>query len=216
MRIVKPLSVLLLLETLGRTLPVWAQAAGAMPPPDIPLAIRPAGERQQVPPACPAAGGVVTRSPGPPIEYLGATAGNPELCRVRFGDGPEFPLYFGIWAEAWPGSAEAHAALKRVIAGPPGTVVSFRTTAAPGSQWLDVIRNEGVEDLNVAGRVRPALKIAHYREGIEGNTYRSVTTGWKEISSGMMIYVNYRHISGHPEAGTAWDPISVMEAKRNG
>lgn len=213
MSVVKPLSVLALLMAFGGQRAAWAQTTGAMPPPDPSPTIRPADGLRQVPPACPTAGSTVTRSPGPPIEYLGATAGNPDLCRVRFGGGPEFPLYFGIWADAWPGADEAYAALKQVIAGPLGTAVSFRTSAAPSAQWLDVIRNEGVEDLNVAGRVRPALKIAHYREGIEGNVYRSVTTGWKEVSSGMMIYVSYRHISGRPEAGTAWDPVAITDAR---
>jgi len=213
MHVVWTLPALIVLQACAAQPPAAILQTISMPAADPSPAIRIAEGTGPMPPSCPAAGSKVMRSPGPPIEFRGAVAGNADLCRVSFGGGPEIPLYFGIWAEPWPGSAEAYSALKRVISGPAGTTVSFDTTAAPGAQWHDVLRNEGVEDLNVAGRARPAMKIAHYREGFDGNSYRSVTTGWKEISSGMMIYVNYRHISGHPEAGTTWDPISITDAR---
>ncbi len=197
---------------LSGPIPTWAAGAGHAPPVDMGPGIRTTDGSGPVPPSCPAAGSAVERSPGPRIDYLGAAPESPDLCRVRVG-GAEFDLYYGIWAKARPGSAEAYPALRRVINGPTGTSVSFDTRMLPGMQWHETIRNDGVEDLNVLGRIRPALKISHYREGFDGNGYRSVVTGWKDMRTGMMIYVNYRHISGHPEAGAAWDPTAIVEPR---
>ncbi len=191
-------------------LPGAALAQGAMPPMDTGPGIRPVDGTGPSPPACPARGTVVQRGVLPPIEYGGLAGADPALCLVRVA-GAEFPMFYGIWAEAWPGSAAANGALAHVIRGPTGTTVAFDTRMAPGAQWHDVLRNEGMEMLNVFGQVRATLKIAHYREGFEGNSYRSVTTGWKDMRSGAMIYVTYRHISGRPEAGTAWDATGLVE-----
>lgn len=164
------------------------------------------------PPSCPKAGTTVQRGALPAIEYLGASANEPALCLVRIA-GSALAMFYGIWAEAWPGSAEAREALKNVIHGKTGSSVTFDTYMGPTAQWHDVLRNDGLERLNVFGQIRPALKISHYREGFGGNTYRSVTTGWKDMQTGAMIYVTYRHISGRPEAGTAWDATGLIEGR---
>lgn len=182
------------------------------PPADSGPGIRAVGAQGPFPPDCPRAGVVVERGPLPSLNYRGVAAEDPALCIVNFA-GTDFPMYFGIWAKAWPGASDARVALDKVIHGPTGTTASFDTRMMPGSQWHEVIRNDGVEDLNVFGQIRTALKISHYREGFEGNTYRSVVTGWKDMRTGAMIYVNYRHISGRPEVGTAWDATGLVEPR---
>jgi len=69
---------------------------------------------------------------------------------------------------------------------------------APGYEYHDLMRNEGIEDINLLGRRYHALKLSHYREGFNGNIYRSVSTVWKDLNSGMLIYGTYQHISGTP------------------
>ncbi|MEJ1975143.1 MAG: hypothetical protein WDN49_02850 [Acetobacteraceae bacterium] len=207
MRLAGPLILLLLLQACAAQDLTGAVAR-------FPVAVAgpgsyPATGAGPFPPACPGPGGLVERIPGPPTAYLGADPADPELCRMRIGD-HETEGYFGIWLKEWPGSAEAHAALRQVIHGPSGTTASFDTRAAPGYQWHGVLRNDGIEDLAVAGGVHPAMKLSHYREGFEGNTYRSVVTVWKDMRTGMIIYVRYFHISGTPEH-TAWDPTLIRD-----
>lgn len=184
-------------------------AAQTTPPPDLSPGIKAATAAGPHPPACPRAGSHVERVGRPTVEYLGTRPGAASICRVRVA-GTEFEAHDGIWALAWPGADAARDALNRVINGPTGTAVAFDTRAAPGLQWHEVIRNDGIETLHVAGQTRPALKLSHYREGFEGNTYRSVVTVWKDMETGMTIYVNYRHIAGAPEVGIAWDPSAIV------
>lgn len=159
-------------------------------------------------PPCPPALGMVERSVGPALIYLGADPANPELCRIKRG-GQESLFYFGSWAKEWPGSEDAWRALQKVYAGPPGTEVKFDVVAAPGLQWHETLRNDGPEDLRILGQVRPTVRITHERQGFGGNTYHSIITQWKDAATNMTIYQNYRHISGHPEPGTSWDPVSI-------
>jgi hypothetical protein len=189
-----------------------AVAQVAVPPMDTGPGIWATDGSGPAPPACPRAGTVVQRGMLPAIEYRGAAPDDPALCLVRIGT-TDLPMYFGMWAREWPGSAAARDAIGRAIHGPTGKAIIFDTSMAPGLQWHDVIRNEGLEELNVFGQRRPTVKIAHYREGYGGNTYRSVTTGWKDLQSGAVIYVTYRHISGRPEAGTAWDATGLVEPR---
>src|ERR1700760_4644016 len=86
------------------------------------------------PVACTPAPGMVQRSTGVQVEYLGADPSNPELCLSR-RDGKPFVAWFGVWATEWPGATEARAALRTVLYGPPGTAVCFDTYAGPGAQW---------------------------------------------------------------------------------
>lgn len=163
-------------------------------------------------PACPA-GGAVQRSNGVTMAYLGASAANPDICRLRRGADEPADYYFGIWATAWPGADDAYAALKQVLPGPAGATVRFDVRAAPGLQWHETLRNDGRETLNVLGRLWDTMKVSHEREGFEGNTYHSIITVWRDVATGMAVYQNYQHISGHPEPGGAWDPVAVTTAR---
>ncbi len=164
------------------------------------------------PPPCPPAFGVVARSVGPAAIYLGADPADPELCRMKRGnDVAEF--YFGIWNKAWPGAEAARRAFRTIYAGPPGTSVTFDVSAGPGLQWHDTLRNGGMETLRVLGQSFPTMRVIHEREGFDGNSYHSIITQWKDLATGMAIYQNYQHISGHPEPGTSWDPVSVTGGK---
>ncbi|MBC7801442.1 MAG: hypothetical protein H7Z10_12545 [Gemmatimonadaceae bacterium] len=161
-----------------------------------------------VPPACPPAFGVVDRSVGASVVYIGADPANPEICRMKRGNAIE-TFYFGIWNTAWPGAEAAYRALQQVYAGPPGTEVKFDVSAGPGLQWHETLRHGGMEDLRLLSGVYRTMRVVHEREGYGGNTYHSVITQWKDVQTGMVIYQNYQHIAGYPEPGTSWDPVSI-------
>ncbi len=159
--------------------------------------------------SCPAAGARVEQRGGPAFEYLGASAASPDLCRMRVG--PDvIEGWYAIWLTDWPGVEQAIPALRRVIQGRTGTVAGFDVSMAPGYQWHDLIRNEGVEDINLLGTVYHALKISHYREGFGGNTYRSVSTVWKDIPTGMILFATYNHIAGKPELDDPLIPTAIV------
>jgi hypothetical protein len=161
--------------------------------------------------ACPAAGAGVEQRGGPAIEYLGASPSSPDLCPMRIGS-DVVEGWQAIWLTAWPGAEAAAPALKRVIQGRTGEIVGFDVRMAPGSQWHDLIRNEGIEDINLLGTVYHTLKLSHYREGFEGNTYRSVSTVWKDIPTGMILYATYQHIAGRPELDGSLTPAAIVPA----
>ena len=158
---------------------------------------------------CPAPGGRVEQRGGPTTFYDGADPADPALCRMRFGGVPA-EAWFGIWLTAWPGAQQARTALDHLIHGRTGDIEGFVVRMTPERTYYDILRNEGLEDLRVAGRVFRTVKISHYREAAPPNVYRSVVTGWKDITSGMLVYVTYQHISGAPETGTPLDPTLIV------
>jgi hypothetical protein len=162
--------------------------------------------------ACPPAGSRVEQRGGPAFEYLGASPGNPELCRMRIGS-DTVEAWQAIWLTAWPGAELARPALKQVIEGRTGEVVGFDVRMLPGSQWHDLIRNEGIEDINLLGKIYHAVKISHYREGFEGNIYRSVSTVWKDIPTGTILYGTYNHMAGRPELDGSLTPRAIITAR---
>ena len=107
----------------------------------LPLAARAAG----APPPCPPSWGVVERSAGAAVIYLGRDPANPEICLMQRG-GADGRFYYGVWNLDWPGAEGAYRALRQVYAGPPGTTVKFDTVMGPGLQWHETIRNDGFED----------------------------------------------------------------------
>lgn len=158
--------------------------------------------------ACPV-GGRVEREGGPATEYLGSDPTYPALCRMRVA-GQAVEAWYGIWLTTWPGADLAHAAMDRLIRGRTGDIEAFDVRIAPNYSFHDVMRNDGVEDIRLLGRVYRAVKISHYREGAEGNIYRSVTTGWKDLGSGLLIYVTYQHIAGAPEIHVPLIPAAIV------
>ena len=160
-------------------------------------------------PACPASPVRVVHSAGEPTTYNGTYPGIPELCRLGSG-GAQGYFYFGIWRMDWPGAGAAYPAMKTAINGPAGTPIAFVTRSYPGLQWTDTIINEGVEPLVINGQTYRTLKMAHEREGIEGNTYHSIITVWRDTQSGANIKVVENQISGQsygPE--TTWTAVRI-------
>ena len=162
--------------------------------------------------SCPAPGGRVEQKGGPTIEFLGAVPDQPDLCRLRVG-GETAEAWFGIWLTDWPGAAQAHAALRKVINGGTGAVEGFDVDMAPGYGYHDLIRNEGVERIKLLGRSFDAIKLAHYREGAGGNIYRSVSTIWKDLPTGLLLYGTYQHISGTPVVDDPLIPTAIVPAQ---
>lgn len=164
-----------------------------------------------VPRSCPAAGGRVEQRGGPTFEFLGAVADKPDLCRMKVG-GQEVQAWYGIWLTSWPGADTAYRALQRVMNSRTGDVVAFDVSAGPGLQWHDLVRHDGIEEIRLLDTVYRAIKIAHYREGYDGNAYRSVATVWKDLASGMVIYATYNHIAGVPEIDDPLIPTAIVPA----
>ena len=157
--------------------------------------------------ACPG-GGSVTQIDGLVISYHGAAPNHPALCRMRIGSA-DVEAWFGIWLTTWPGADQAAVAMDRLIHGRTGQIEAFDVRVSPSFSFHEVLRNDGVEAIRLVGHTYQALKISHYREGAEGNTYRSVVTGWKDMDSGMMLYITYQHISGAPEIGAPLLPAAI-------
>ena len=170
-----------------------------------------ATDGSDIPLNCAAPGARVEQKGGPTFEFEGADPSDPTLCVMKVG-GETVKGWYDIWLTDWPGAAQARTGLRQVIHGPSGTVVGFDTRMLPGLQWHDLIRNEGVEDITLLGKNYRALKISHYREGFDGNNYRSVSTIWKDIPTGMLIYGTYQHISGKPEIEDPLIPTAIVPA----
>src|SRR5205085_1155185 len=126
---------------------------------------------------------------------IGSVPGIPELCRMTRADGAG-DFYFGVWRSDWPGAGQAYPALRAVILGSSGARSSFVTRSWPGLQWTDSFVNEGVEIVAVDGRRHEALRLAHERNGIEGNTYHSIITTWRDLQTGVALKVLEQQISG--------------------
>lgn len=164
-----------------------------------------------IPKSCPNAGSRIEQRGGPTMEFVGVSPEDPTLCLMKVGGEP-FEAWFGIWGKTWPGAEYARRGLARVMSSRTGDVVGFDVTPAPEAQWHDLIRLEGIEDIKLLGTVYKAMKLSHYREGFNGNTYRSLSTVWKDIDSGLIIYGTYQHISGAPELDGAITPSAIVPA----
>lgn len=174
------------------------------------LALPVAAAAAELPRACPAQPVRVVRSAGGTVDYMGSVPGIPELCRLRRTADGEGDFYLGVWRSDWPGAGQAYPAVRAAILGPVGTRTSFVTRSIPGMQWIDSFTNEGVETLVVGGAARPALRLAHEREGIEGNTYHSVITQWKDLATGAVLKTVERQIAGQSYGpGTTWDAVRI-------
>ena len=167
---------------------------------------------QAVPPACPKAGSRVEQKGGPTIEFLGIADGNPDLCHMKVGD-MEMDAWFGIWGTTWPGAEVAHRAIQHAYQSRTGDVVGFDTVGQVNvAEWHDLIRNDGVEEIPLLGKTYRAVKLAHYREGYNGNTYRSVATLWVDLLTGLPVYATYQHIAGRPELDSPLIPTAIIPA----
>ena len=90
-----------------------------------------------------------------------------------------------------------------MIHGRAGQTGAFKVRMSPTFSSHDVRRNDGVETICLLDRTYRALRIARFREGAEGNIYRLVTKGWKDMAAGMLLYIIDQHISGSPEIGVS-------------
>ena len=190
--------------------PGVASAAANYPPLILGGNVHPT-DGHEIPLSCPAPGAKVATKGGPDFVFGGADPSNPDLCLMTVGGDPA-KAWYGIWLTTWPGADDGYKALQTVIHGPSGTVAGFDTHMFTGYQWHDLVRNEGVEDIMLLGKPYHALKISHYREGFDGNNYRSVSTIWKDIPTGMLIYGTYQHISGRPVIDDPLIPVSITPA----
>ena len=190
-------------------MPPDVQAAAANYPPLILGGNVHPTDGREVPRACPPPGSRVELRGGPVMAFNGADPADPDLCLMTL-DGQPAKAWYGIWLTSWAGADQGHAALRRTMRASSGAVTGFDTVMAPGSAYHDLVRNEGVEDIFLLGRAYHALKISHYREGYDGNDYRSVSTLWKDIPTGLPIYGTYQHIAGRPEIDDPLLPTAIV------
>lgn len=161
------------------------------------------------PAACPTTPVRVLRSNGPATEHRGVYPGIPELCYQIRGTAPGY-YYLGIWKSDWPGVGDAYPAMKTAIDGPKGTRTKFITRAWPGWQWIDSFTNEGIETMTVGNQVHRVLRLAHEREGIEGNTYHSIITVWRDVATGVPLKTVEDQISGQSYGpNTTWQAVKI-------
>ena len=193
-------------------LPLNLQGAAADYPPMILFANVHATDGHEPPRSCAPPGARVDAKGGPSFVYGGADPSDPDLCLLTI-DGQPAKAWYDIWLTDWPGAANSHPALRQIINGPSGTVTGFDTQVIAGRQYHDLIRNEGVEDIYLLGKQYHALKLSHYREGYDGNSYRSVSTVWKDIPTGMLIFGTYQHIAGAPEIDDPLIPAAIVAPK---
>ena len=194
------------------SLPQAIQAAAANYPPLILGGNVHPTDGHEAPRSCAPAGSRLEQKGGPTMAFGGADPADPNLCLMTVSGEP-VRAWYDIWLTDWPGAADASAALHTVLTGPSGTVAGFDTHMSPGLQWHDLIRNEGVEDIFLLGHAYHALKLSHYREGFDGNDYRSVSTVWKDIPTGMLLFGTYQHIAGRPEIDDPIIPTAIILAK---
>lgn len=175
----------------------------------LPVLLTIASAAAAAPAACPADHVRVVHSNGPPTDYLGVYPGLPELCFQRRGNDPGY-YYYGTWKTDWPGAGEAYPAVKTVLDSPKGTRTSFITRALPGWQWVDSFTNEGIETMDVGGKTYRVLRLAHEREGFDGNTYHSIITSWRDVATGINLKTVEQQISGQSYGpDTTWHAVAV-------
>ncbi len=163
----------------------------------------------EAPAACPPQPTRVVRSVGGATDYLGTVPGIPDLCRLQRPDGLA-AFYLGIWRDDWPGAGQAYPAALAAMHGGPGTRVSFVTRSVPGQQFTDTFIHEGPDPITVDGVRYATFKLAHEREGIEGNTYHSVITSWRDGATGLVLKVVERQIAGQSYGpNTTWVAVRV-------
>ena len=104
---------------------------------------------------------------------------------------------------------QAYPIIRAVVLGGPGTRASFVTRSVPGLQFTDTFVNEGADPITVDGVRYLTFKVAHEREGIEGNTYHSVITSWRDPATGLVLKVVERQI-----AGQSYGPDTTWSATR--
>ncbi len=173
--------------------------------------VHPTDGRERPRPCAPP-GAKVEQKGGDVFEFAGADPTDPALCLMKVNGDPA-KAWYDIWLTDWPGADQAHPLLRQVIEGPSGTVTGFDNLVGPGRHYHDLMRNEGIEDISLLGHVYHAMKISHYREGFDGNSYRSVSTVWKDIPTGMLLYGTYQHIAGAPEIDDPILPTAITPAR---
>ncbi len=165
------------------------------------------------PAACPTVPVRVLRSNGPATQYNGVYPGIADLCYQVRGTDPGY-YYYGVWNMEWPGAGDAYPAIKTAMNAPKGTRTTFITRALPGWQWIDSFINEGIEPMTVDGRTYRVLRISHERNGIEGNTYHSIITSWRDVATGVTLKTVENQISGQSYGpDTTWQAVGVERLK---
>ncbi len=97
-----------------------------------------------------------------------------------------------------------------MLHGPKGARADFVTRSVPGLQWTDRFINEGVETVRVGDTDHPALRVAHERKGIEGNTYHSIITQWRDLATGVNLKTAENQISGQSYGpDTTWQAVGI-------
>lgn len=67
-----------------------------------------------------------------------------------------------------------------------------------------------METMEVGGRSFVALRLAHEHKGIEGNTYHSIITTWRDVATGVALRTVEQQIAGQSYGpNTTWTAVQV-------
>ncbi len=156
----------------------------------------------QTAPACPQAGLRAVRNGAEPVRYQGAAPGAPGTCLADVA-GVAQARVGGIWPANWPGATAAETALRRVLAGPPGSTASFTQTAdvagirdtVNSESWRFTLTNEGPATLAVAGTARPA-RLVRWEERDLSHSYLARAEITLDARTGAVLAQSFRVLSG--------------------
>ena len=152
--------------------------------------------------SCPAAGLQAVRNGSQQVRYEGAEPGAPDICIANVA-GAQQALAAGIWPANWPGSAAAASALRRVLAGPPGSTASFELSAdvegirdtVTSEGWQFVLTNEGPAEMVVGGEPLMVQRV-QWQERNLARPYMAQATVTLDSRTGAVLRQSFRVLVG--------------------
>jgi hypothetical protein len=141
--------------------------------------------------------------------YKGADPGDAEACLVANGAEGAGAYLFGIYKKSAEGAAEAAAAYRKVLTGPPGTTAYFRVTLFDDSNYMWSLRNEALETLQIGGKPRPTVRITRTETGVRGSRFVGTWTDWYDVETGALVRQSYEHLAGTPPPNQEWTATSI-------
>lgn len=143
---------------------------------------------------CPSAGTTAVRDDGQRLVFAGEDPVEDGLCLVRIGDQTR-RLLFGFWAPIGPELDEPRAALGRLLAGGPGTIVTIREHVVTDS-WIETWERKDEEVLRLASGPRRAIRLERTMRLHGPSGFRADASYWLDADTGVILRATHRHIEG--------------------
>ncbi|RKK04680.1 hypothetical protein EBE87_23105 [Pseudoroseomonas wenyumeiae] len=94
--------------------------------------------------------------------------------------------------------------------GPLGTTNEY-TDIQQGGFWKEVFKNDGEEQITLAGMSFTTVRIVKRREGLMGNSYKAETTYWLDRRTGMLVKLDHQHINGRQAGVQPFQLVRLLE-----